>query len=150
MAPTPRLLVGLVLMGAACLTGLRWGGGPVRLASAIIALAWTLTTIGELATGRSAEPVIIGDVVGGMGLLVLAASFPTKWLWTMTLIEAALFLLHAWFYGVSDMPGGVLIAANNALAASILVVLVVAALQDRRARAAPSAPAKGEWVDRGV
>ena len=149
MAAVPRLLVGLVLMATACSAGMRWGGGPVRLAAGVIAVAWTLTTVGELVTGLRAEPVIIGDVRGGMGLLVLAASFPTRWLWTMTLIEAAVFMLHAWSYGVSDTPTAVLVFANNVLASLILVVLVVAALQDRRARLA-SRPVRGRWLDRRV
>ncbi len=146
MAVVPRLLVGLLLMTAACLTALRWGARPVRLAAMVIGVAWALTTVGELATGLRAEAVILGDIAGGLGLLVLAASFHTRWLWAMTLIEAALFMLHAWFYAVADAPGVTLVVANNVLATLGLVVLVGAALQDLRTRARRAASPGGHHV----
>ena len=127
----PRLVLGVVLMGGACLIALRYGDRTTRMAAVLIGACWTLTTAAQVATGLRAEPVIVGDIVCGLGLLGLAASFNTGWLWFMTLIEAAMFVLHAWFYGASERPGEGWIWFNNGLATVVLATLVWAALRPR-------------------
>ena len=76
--------------------------------------------------------MVCGDVICGLGLLLLAASFNAGWLWAMTGIEAMLFLVHAWFYGFGETPSATLILANNLLATVSLIVLVIGAVRSRK------------------
>ena len=49
----------------------------------------------------------------------------------MTLIEACLFVLHAWFIG-TPTPESAAMMGNNVFATGLLVVLVLGALMSRR------------------
>ena len=124
-------------MAAGCLTAFRVGNRVVRMTAVLGIICWSLATLAEWATGLRAEPVIVADIVFGIGLLLLAASFNSRWLWIMTLIQAVLLTVHAWFYGVSETPGAKLVVANNLLSTASLVVLVVAAFRSRQQVAIP-------------
>ncbi len=128
----PRILVGCGVAAVACLTAFRVGDRPARMAAGLVAACLGLTTFAEWITDLRAEPVVCGDIVCGLGLLLLASSFNAAWLWTMTGIEAALFMLHAWFYGFSETPSAKLVIANNLLATLGLIVLVIGAVRSRK------------------
>jgi hypothetical protein len=129
-----RLLFGCTLMAVACYTAWRVGDLPQRRIGVLVAICWVLTTIGEFATGRQAEPVMIGDAVFGLGLLWFAWRYNTIWLWLMICLEAALFFLHAAVYQAGQPPNAIQAVGNNILATLGLIVLVVASLLDWRRR----------------
>jgi hypothetical protein len=138
-----RLLVGCAIMAAVCITAWRLGDRPQRGIAAVIAICWVLTTVAEFATGRTAEPVMVGDAVFGIGLLWFVWRYNTVWLWIMIGMEAALFFLHATIYQVGRPPNPLQTVGNNLLATLGLVVLLGAVLRGhfvrRRAQRASAA-----------
>jgi hypothetical protein len=130
-------------MATVCATAWRLGDRPQRGAGVAIAACWILTTIAEFATGRQAEPVMMGDAAFGVALLWFVWRYNTGWLWMMIGIEAALFFLHAAVYQVGRPPNPIQAIGNNLLATLGLVVLLGAVLRGhfvrrRRARLATS------------
>lgn len=101
----------------------------------LVVVCWTVTTLAEFATGRRAEPVMIGDAVFGVGLLWFAWRYNRGFLWVMVGIQATLFFLHALLYEASTPPSRIQALGNNLLATGALIVLVVAALRSWRLRA---------------
>ncbi len=131
-------------MAAVCITAWRLGDRPQRSIAVVVALCWVLTTVAEFATGRQAEPVMMGDAIFGVGLLWFVWRYNTGWLWMMIGVEAALFFLHAAVYQAGRPPNPFQALGNNILATLGLVVLLTAVLRGhfvrrRRERLAASA-----------
>lgn len=127
-----RLLAGLVVMAAACGIAYRIGDRPVRLTAGLIAASWIIAFAGQRLTGMLVEPLLASELVAGIGLLFLAASFSADWLWAEVGIEVLLLCMHAWFYGNDEATTRGEIIANNVLASTSLLVLVGAAARSRR------------------
>jgi hypothetical protein len=121
-------------MGASCFIALRLGDRPERRTAMLVAICWSLTTVAEVATGRQAEPVIIGDAVAGVGLLWLAWRYNKGFLWVMIALEATLFFLHALLDEAGLPPNRMQTTGNNLLATGALAALVIGALGSWRKR----------------
>ena len=124
-----RIVTGVALMVLGCAPAAILGNRPVRLATAIIAACWALVAAAQVATGLIVEPVMVGEIVSGLGLLAVAMSFDAKWLWVEIAIEAALLLLHAWFYEQGEVPSANFVTFSNLLTTVGLGVLVAAAIR---------------------
>jgi peptidoglycan/LPS O-acetylase OafA/YrhL len=127
-----RLLLGLVLMAAACWFAYRRGDRTVRRAAKVIAVCWTLSLAAQLVTGHTVEPAIGADIVCGLFMLRLAWTDARGWIWAIIGIESVLFVTHALLYRSQQPPTGPQILANNALVTLALIVLALAALRHPR------------------
>ena len=127
-----RLIVGLTIMAAACLTAYRIGDEPVRLAAALVMASWVVAFAGQQLTGLRTEPVMASEVVAGIGFLFLAGSYSAFWLWVEVGLEAAVLFMHAWYYGYGEATPAAQIIANNLVTVAALIVLVWAAVRSRR------------------
>lgn len=124
-----RLLLGFVLMAAACWFAYRRGDRTVRRAAKVMAVCWTLCLAVQLISGRTVEPAIGADIACGLFLLRLAWTDARGWIWILIGIESVLFVVHALLYRAQQPPTGLQILGNNALVTVALVVLVCAALR---------------------
>ncbi len=96
MGPTElRLWIGLALMAACCGLAYAIGDRMVRRTALLAASCWVGVTVLELLSGRQAEPAIAGDVIAGIGLLVLATKGGAAWQWLLVGVQAALMMLPA-------------------------------------------------------
>ena len=146
-----RLLIGFALMAMACSLSLAIGDRPIRMAAVLVAACWIIAFVGRQTTSMVAEPAIASEVICGLGLLYLASTYNTSWLWLMVGIEAILLCFHAWYFGTSETPPPAQIMGNNVLATADLIVLVAAAVHSRRSATAPMnhKPNHKPWRDHG-
>ena len=122
-----RLLVGFVLMAAACGFAYRRGDRTVRRAAVVLAACWTLSLAAQLITGHTVEPAIGADIACGLFMLRLAWTDGRGWIWFIIGLESVLFVTHALLYRAQQPPTGAQILFNNALVTLALIALVWAA-----------------------
>lgn len=123
------MLLGYGALVVACVTAWRRGGAAEREGAVLIGASWLAALAGQLAVGaRRVEPLILCDLLYGLGLLYLTYKYSRAWLWLSLAFEAVTFLMHACLYQLDDRPSYSYMATLNVFSFCELGLLVCGAL----------------------
>ena len=134
------ILIGFIVMLATCSVTWLIGGPAERQGALFLAACWMVSLVGQaFLGGHNAIPLIIANVICGLGLLVLAYKHGKAWLWLTLLIQVVIIILHAMWTDDVSYVSYMHMATLNVLSLSTLAVLLMGgvgnAIKQRRFRA---------------
>lgn len=135
IAPVQILvLIGWLLLSAACLAAWRWGGKPERQ-GALLILAVTLVFsvagfIPDKALMRGVYLALDGALA--VGLLLLALRHAAGWLGVAVLLQGVQFSLHAYYLVAERRYDQLYATVNNLVTLGVLCSLLVGAIWANR------------------